>query len=298
MSIVSLKNLSHEEWLKERAQDLTSTDCATLFRASPYSTYFEMWHKKRSQQVVEIEQNERMKWGGRLEATIAQGIAEDLNIEVAPFKEYLRNPVLRLGSSFDFQIGDKGILEIKNVDRLVFKNDWLDGDDIEAPLHIQFQCQHQLFVSGRESVLLGALVGGNELFTTQILPDDRIFRAIEDKSKIFWQSIIDGIEPSPDWEKDAEFIISMNQFSKKDLEAEPTPQIEELAAEYKRCSDNVKFWESGKEIAKAKLLEAIGPAERCRSKLFSLSAKMTAETMVPSYTRKAFRNFRLTYKGE
>src|SRR5690606_13565282 len=156
-------------WHALRAQDLTSTDIAALFNLSPYKTHFELWHEKKSGEPVRIQQNERMKWGNRLEASVALGIAEDRGWTVRPLKEYGRLPGLRLGSSFDFRViakisnspgygtnldpdgvgwtrddsPDDAILEIKCVDFRAFRDGWTVEDDyIEAPPHIEIQVQH------------------------------------------------------------------------------------------------------------------------------------------------------------
>ena len=59
-------------WLKARQQDVTSTESAALFGMSPYTTHFELWHRKHSNTAPEFKSNERMKWGNRLEAAIAR----------------------------------------------------------------------------------------------------------------------------------------------------------------------------------------------------------------------------------
>ena len=66
------------QWLEWRKADLTSTEIAALFGASPYTTVYELYHRKAGALPAEaFEVNERMKWGNRLEAAIAAGIAED-----------------------------------------------------------------------------------------------------------------------------------------------------------------------------------------------------------------------------
>ena len=72
-----------------------------------------------------------MKWGTRLQDSIAMGIAQDQGWSIRPMKEYITDTDLRLGASFDFAIGDDGLLEIKNVDSLVFHKQWeSDGDHV------------------------------------------------------------------------------------------------------------------------------------------------------------------------
>jgi hypothetical protein len=71
---------SQDHWLQLRTQDVTSTESAALFGMSPYVTQFELWHRKKSGEQPEFKTNERMRWGNRLEAAIAHGIAEERGI--------------------------------------------------------------------------------------------------------------------------------------------------------------------------------------------------------------------------
>src|ERR1043165_3394660 len=109
-------------WKKLRAQDLTSTTVPAPFGCSPYLTDFELSHRLQEGAVVDVEANDRMKWGQRLQDTLAKGIAEDEGwSNVRPMREYMRLPEYRLGSSFDWAIGSDGLLEIKVVDFLQFR---------------------------------------------------------------------------------------------------------------------------------------------------------------------------------
>src|SRR3990167_4888783 len=183
---------SKGEWLELRTKDITSTEIGALFGFSPYLTAFELWHRKKEGLVVSIDENERMKWGTRLQDSIANGIAQDNVWKVRRMDEYIRIPSLKIGSSFDFSIEceTNGLLEIKNVDSLAFKDGWLvDGDNIEAPPHIELQGQHQLLVSGRQYAYIGALVGGNTVKLIRRQVDEAIHAKIKTAAADFWKSI-------------------------------------------------------------------------------------------------------------
>ena len=52
-----------------------------------------------------------------------------------------------------------------------------------------------------------------------------------------------------------------------------------------------------KDAAKAEILMIIGDAEKAVVRGgFKISAGMVAEAEIPAYTRKAYRNIRITYK--
>ena len=96
----SIISNNEQEWLALRLEDITSTEVSALFNLSPYQTEFELWHRKKNKEIVTIEANQRMKWGTRLQDSIARGIAEDNGWNVRRMDEYVRIPELRIGSSF------------------------------------------------------------------------------------------------------------------------------------------------------------------------------------------------------
>ena len=292
-----------EEWLSLRAQDLTSTEVSALFNISPYMTSFELWHQKKKSQITEIGENERMTWGTRLENAIAQGIAMDNGWTIKPFKEYLNIPELRIGSSFDFRYtgdnGSEGILEIKNVASLIYRDGWeVEGKDVEAPPHIEMQLQHQMLVSGLDHACIGALIGGNKVILIHRKADETIHRAILDRVAKFWDTIDKNQEPSADFIKDAGFIATLYSYAEpgKVIETD-SPEIAALIKSYRSTTEAIKQLQKEKDGAKAQMLTIIGDAERCLGDGFSISAGVVGEAHI-EFTRKAYRNFRVSYKKE
>jgi len=287
-----------QHWLHLRTNDITSTEVAALFGISPYTTEYELWHRKRNRDRGEIEANERMVWGNRLETAIADGVAEDLGIDVEPMKQYISIPKLRIGSSFDFRILDdpEGILEVKNVDSLVFRDQWLDDDgNPEAPPHIELQFQHELLVSGARWGYIAALVGGNRVVTIKREADDAIHRAIVAKCDAFWKSIESGTEPTPDYGRDVDTIARLYGHAEpgKLYDGKGDERIAGLCREYYEAGQAEKSAKARKDAAKAELLTIIGNAEKCLTDLGSISAGVVGEAEI-SYTRKPYRAFRFT----
>ena len=310
--IQTLTDLTEAEWLAARKMDITSTEVSALFGLSPYQTAFELWHRKHSQNDIEFNKSERMVWGSRLESAIANGIAQDKNWIIRPMKEYMRDDTLRAGASFDFSIEGffnsydpnnpvktKGLLEIKNVDAIQFKQKWVgsDSDDIEAPPHIELQVQHQLMISQRYTAFIGVLVGGNTVYVLKRTIDHEIINQIKQKIKEFWTSIDEGQPPPPEFEKDAEFIAKLYSYSEANKKMEATPEIEELANKYKVIQAQEKAIGVAKDTIKAQLLMAIGDYEKVKGNGFSISAGMIGPAKV-EFERKGYRNFKVTFQKD
>ena len=296
------------EWLKLRTKDVTSTEVSALFGISPYITHFELWHRKKSGEIVEHLGNERTEWGKRLESSIANGVADTYGFEIRPMTEYIRDPENRIGSSFDYAVEAQeidgeivhiaGILEIKNVDALQFRDGWIVGDngEVEAPPHIEMQVQHQLLVSNRDVAYIGALVGGNSLKLLKRTRNEIVINAIKNKISEFWKSIEDNKEPKPDFERDADFIAKLYNHATKDTLLTADQRLTDLAEKYKVASDQESIAVKHKKAIKAEILTIIGKYEKVKGDLFTISAGETAPKWIERYERSGFRNFRISWR--
>lgn len=311
MNRITIAPESEQHWLDLRTQDLTSTDVAALFCLSPYKTLFELWHEKKSGEIVRLTENDRMRWGRRLEATVAQGILEDMDWCGREMKEYVRLPEHRIGASFDWRVhaapdapgfasdsDDDAILEIKTVDFLTFRDGWtIDDGFIEAPPHIEIQVQHQMLVSGLRRAYIGVMVGGNRIEVIERQADDAVHAGIIAKAAEFWQSIADNRAPEPVMPDDAQAVIRMYQFAEpgRVLDARGDARIASLLREYHRLRREAADLNELADVHKAELLQIIGEAEKVISDVGTVSAGIVGPATV-SYERKPYRNFRFTPK--
>ena len=319
MTPITFPYRTEAEWLALRKVDVTSTESAALFGLSPYLTAFELYHQKRSGELVVFEETTRMKWGKRLEATIAEGVAEDMGWVVQPLKVYMRSDRLAcMGASFDFEIVElkwpsltdergyfttsgPGIMEIKNVDSLVFKNDWTEtAAGWEAPAHIEIQVQHQLEVADREWAAIVALVGGNDPHVIIRQRDRAVGEALVQMIGQFWRDVADGIEPAPDFQRDARFIAKLYGYAEPgkviDWRNGQRADVAALLQQYRQLGELAKQTESERDAIKAQILLLIGDAEKVMTDAGTISAGVVGPTWVEAYERKGYRSFRFTPK--
>lgn len=216
---------SEESWLQLRSKFLSSTETAALFGVSldmnsPFSLHFA---KLGLLAPVDLSDNERVEAGKHLQPAIERWVAERLG-EEWKFESWSTpsgrpkffgvddvDPSCRLGTSLDMEAthretGKRRIIEIKNVDRLIFRDYWLNTDDgrPEPTLRIHLQGQHQMAVTGVEEIQYVALVGGNELWCGTfdghdrniiVKRDDAFVAKIREKARAFWQAIDAGTTP-------------------------------------------------------------------------------------------------------
>lgn len=298
------------EWLDLKLDDVTSTEVGALFGLSPYLTEFELFHYKSTRTSPDFDINDRMKWGKRLEAVIAEGISEDLGLTVRPLKEYMRHSAVKgMGSSFDYAIlghqDGPGLMEIKNVDSLVYRREW---NDDEAPAHIETQVQHQMEVADANWCLIVCFCGGNRPYVIRRERDREVGKVLCKRVEKFWKDIEVGKAPTPDFIKDAEFIISLHQSAGvRQLEADEN--VMGMLAEYAHLTAEAKSYSELKEAKKAEILLAIGDEyNKVKAGPYTLSCGMVKDTPPTLITldmvgqtyggRKGYRGFKLTEKKD
>lgn len=314
-AVETIKIDSKEQWLKERTKDVTSTEVSALYGLNPYKTEFELFHEKRDSLVIQIPGNDRMKWGNRLESAIAHGVAEDMGWEIKKLNVYMRDIDARLGSSFDFQVVNSdngpGILEIKNVDWLQYRDKWADdgNGNIEGPAHIELQVQHQLEITGFDWAAIAVLVGGNETKIVLRKRDPEIGSDIRAKVAAFWDRVKANEAPSPDYSRDAEFIIKQLATQvDPGLVVEATPELEDLIEKFNFCQKAYLDMQAEKRKLQADILKKIGTASKVVTSFGSLSCgpvKGKAGTLITQEmvgtvigATEGHRNFRFFAKGE
>lgn len=300
---------SHEHWLQLRAEDITSTEVSGLFGVG-YNTRFELYHVKKGNHEIEFTDSTRMRWGRDLEAVIAQHVSETLGITVAPLKEYIRHATVpRMGSSFDYSICEvgpdgveinhqqvtptgPGILECKNVDGLIYRDQWTET---EAPEHIEFQVQHQMEVADVDWCILAALVGGNELKLIYRERNRKMGAGMCAAVTQFWADVDSGAEPDFT-DADAGFVISMYQNAGVEvIDLTEDDEARALAIAYKHHAAQEKLYATGKQAAHAGLLMKMGEAGKALLNGYNISATMVKATRI-EYDRKAYRGWKLTEK--
>jgi predicted phage-related endonuclease len=201
------------------------------------------------------------------------------------------------------------ILEIKTVDVLAYRNRWTVEDDfIEAPAHIELQLQHQLLVSGLRVGYIGALIGGNRVELLRREADDAVHAAILQRAAAFWASVEAGTPPPVVTADDA------RAYNRRQDHAEPgtladfrgSPGFAAALADYRRCKAAAKLAEDDADMAKARMLDLIGTAERVMFDGGTISCGYTAGSPGTTITadmigttigaRAGYRQFRVNSK--
>jgi putative phage-type endonuclease len=199
------------EWLQWRKQDVTASRVGALFGVHPYETALRLYAEKRGVQFPDAD-NKTMRRGRWLEPAVAMAVEEERpDWKLRAPKVYLRDPDMRLGCTPDYFIdGDPrglGVLQCKTVAPSVYARDWLGGSEI--PLWVTLQALTEMMLSDAAFGAVAVLLVDPHQMEVAILD---VPRHADSELKIlvavknFWQQVIIGIEPDPDFARDAEVI--------------------------------------------------------------------------------------------
>jgi predicted phage-related endonuclease len=209
--IEKLEITARDLWLQWRKQDVTANAVGALFNCHPYITPLRLYAEKRGTEFLN-EDNATKRRGRWLEPAVAKAVEETRpEWRLEPARHYLRDSELRLGATVDFDIhGDPrgpGTLEAKTVVPLVYERDWANGS--EVPLWIILQAATQAMLAGVDFFVVAALlVDAHNMdvsiqeFRRNISAEDKIRNAVRQ----FWDKVAAGIEPEPDFARDADTI--------------------------------------------------------------------------------------------
>lgn len=251
---------SVENWHEIRAKHIGASEVAALFNLSPYMSRWTLWQIKAGKIPAPQIDSQRVQWGNRLEAAIAEGLAEDHGWNVRKVHRYITHPTIEgMGTSLDYEIFNHpdgpGVLEIKNVDGLIFRNKWEEAEDLQAPMHIELQLQHQLAVTGRAWGVIGVLVGGNDAKYTVRKRHEPTIQKIETGVQAFWESIANGNEPKIS--EGADLSIVSDLFDGTETVTLNNPLFEHLCQGLKAAQQAEKEAKTKVEEAKLKLIEIL-----------------------------------------
>jgi hypothetical protein len=302
-------------WLANREFDITSTEAPSLFGYGR-ETAFELATRKAGKIKSAFEPNERTEIGKDIEHAIAMRAGRQFGVCVMPKREYIRLPKFRMGASFDFEIhaianGEiednrlrlafgslgPGLMEIKNVDYFVFRDQWRANEEPEAPPHIEIQLQQQLECSGYAWGVIVAFVGGNRVELIMRKHDEKFGAVLRKRISSFWFELTAGRYPPVSLPEDLDVIKQLYHYAEpgKLKDARGDLAINNLVNEYIAASKDQKAAKDRMDTSQGQLLQLIGDAEKVQCDAGSISCGIIPGGHI-AYERKPYRNWKITPK--
>jgi len=259
MSALAALAAERETFLSERRSGIGGTDAAAILGVSPWKTPLQVWAEKTGKiSEPDLSELERIEWGNRLEPVICEAYAERTGRVVR------REPSLSVMRGYPWIIAHvdarmtdpskpgPGILEAKAVGAHA-EHDW-DG---EPPLHYVVQLQHYMMV---EDYLWGgfaALIGGQQMVTTDQERNQSFGAILLETELSFWRRhIVADIPPSP-LPIDRETLARL--FPRHDLdEIALPPEAAEWDTSLRGIKEQLKALETERDLLENRIKAAIG----------------------------------------
>jgi putative phage-type endonuclease len=289
----------------ERIKWIGASEVASVFGLSPYATPFELWHQKAGRLAPpDLDDAERVQAGQFLEPAIAAWAAEKFDLHIRKVNRYIESPVVaQFGSSLDYEtVKGRNPVEIKNVDFLVFRDEWeAEGDTItRAPAHIALQQQSQIACTRKPLSHLIVCVSGNTLYRMETPAHAPTIARINAGVTDFWRSIREGNPPDPNFGADYETLrILHNKSGGGELDLSHDNRIAELIAEYDEARTIKLSAEKRVKAAHAEILSKISDADFIKAngghiKSTDVAGSVTPAGWQPEKVRSGYR--KLTIK--
>ena len=265
-------NMAKEDWEKLRSTTIGGSDAAAILGLNPHKSPYALWAEKTGKVVPEdISGKEAVRLGTDLEDYVARRFMEATGKKVRR-ENYtvFRDDIPYAHANYDrLVIGERAGLEIKTTNALnltKFKNG-------EFPATYYCQCVHYLMVSGLDRWYLAVLVLGIGFYVFTIERDENEIAALKMAEENFWYQVQNDLPPEIDgMDSTIDAVNAVFPVSEPDTEIDLTGCAADLAI-LDECGQQIKALEAKKAAAQARIMEAMGTAERGGYAGYSVSWK-------------------------
>lgn len=285
MGLLQLK--SRPEWLSARR--LGASDSAAILGLSRWSTPYQVWGRKVGV-LPEVEENEAMRLGRRLEPACAAEFAERTGYEVtelpahslyicddAPFMTATPDRLVQVGAF-------PGLLECKATGSHA-ASDWKDGIPDEA----HFQALHQLACTDLDFCYVAAIIGSTSFAHHRVERDDALIARMKEQLAAFWE-LVETRTPPPMTGADAAVVDLLYPASSPNKHVSLDPTFEQLIERAERAKAAAKLSQQRADEALNELKMKMGDAETATVGKYRLSWK-TVEVKAHMRAASSYRKF-------
>lgn len=263
--------VSREEWLAWRKQDITASTMGALFDCEMpgETTMLRLWAEQRGVEFENKPETPLMRRGRRLERVVGEEVAEQRpEWTIEPVNAYYREPSLRIGATPDFWVlGDprgRAVLQAKTCAPSVLAKHWDQGR--VPPEWIEWQVRTEMLLTNASFGVIAVLVVDPYAFDTHIIEVERDparDAAIITAVATFWDKVRRGIEPEPDFNRDAEVIKALTRQVTPGLTRDFSGhnELPELLEQRARLMASMEIMKARKDAIEAEVKYLLGDAE-------------------------------------
>lgn len=267
MGQVIIKDLSREEWLKERQNGVGSSEIAAVLGLNPYQSALDVYNSKIKDPDREREETQKTKVGNIIEPVVAQIFQEETGLRVQNDNKIRfqdNHPFVRV--NIDRMIltpPDKdgpGVLEMKNTEHRTIAKWEEDEDGVKLlPMYYWCQIQSQLFASGWDWGHVYFFVSGYDTRDFYVEPNKQFLDDMLNEVGIFWHNhVLKQIPPAP---RTAEEVQKLFPKSTMDKTVEAGDTLYNFCVQASALDQEIKSKEKQYAELKDKITVALGDAE-------------------------------------
>lgn len=259
ISYVSTANMPHDEWIKRRKHSIGGSDSAAVIGLNAYVSQYALWAEKTGK-VPGFEGNLATEVGAFLEEFVAKKFEKETGKKVKRRNAFIYNSKYPWAhANVDRVIvGEDALLEIKTCDSLSMKK-FKNG---EYPAHYYAQMVHYLAITEKSRCYLAVLIGNKQFKWFTVERDEAEISALMKAEENFWYQVQNDLPPAIDgMDSTIDALNAEFPASDPDTEMDLTGCAVDLAI-MDECSQQIKALEEKKATAQARIMEAMGTAER------------------------------------
>ncbi|KQI68719.1 hypothetical protein AN189_07415 [Loktanella sp. 3ANDIMAR09] len=267
---------TRDAWHALRAKDVTASVVGALFGAHEYTTRFELWHQKAGNLTTAREETAAMRRGTLLEPVAVAMLADarpDWRISYSTSQMvYFRDAEVRLGATPDLIVDcpqrGRGTVQIKTCTAGDFAKKWRGDDgEPEAPLWINLQTEVERYLTNSQWAAVAVLTLDTraqlEIEIVDVPRVDGVISSIKGACRTFWADVASGLEPDPDFTRDADVISAAYpaEDPEKHLDLTTAADIETLISEAQEASRQRQEADARLKSLRAEIKHRMGDAD-------------------------------------
>jgi hypothetical protein len=281
VTVTAIENKA--QWQALRSPVIGASEAAALAGVHEYLTYYGLWAKKSGKLPRDDTDTGAMERGRRLEPVAIEVIRDrwpNLHLDV-PHAHYADHE-FGIGATPDLLAHDAergpGVIQIKSVAPQIFRHAWRgDADAVTPPIWIVIQALMEAELTGAKWAAVAALVIDHEidLHMIEVPMHPGIVENIKTEALRFWEMVLQGREPDPDFKRDGALIRALlNKDDGSEIDLSGFNDIGELLDQRDFAKANAERYRQEKETIDAQLLHRLGNASIGRFAGGYISAKM------------------------
>ncbi|WP_026866603.1 YqaJ viral recombinase family protein [Jeotgalicoccus marinus] len=237
--LLNVKDLTHEEWLRERNTGIGGSDAGTILGVNKWKSKAQLFLEKTNPELRQDIDNDYIHFGNILEDVVAKEFERRTGKKVRRDNRMLRHPKhdFMLANLDRVVVGEKALLECKTTSQ--YNKELWEGDDV--PAQYLCQVQHYLAVTGYEKAYIAVLIGGNNFVWKEIERDDELINIIIEAEYDFWNNnVLANVIPEIDGSGAMTSFINHMYSDIDDEQVELTEDADTLIRAIESCKSSIK----------------------------------------------------------